>query len=156
MRWPVYGDINLVTWVTRVVTSGGLHPAVLYCNHTVQHSRPRTVGLLPRQQTTNYLIQIAKREKKKTKLQKGIQTSDGEEYGYSYISLLTTTNKPSRIYARCVYCTETVCPASKVITTRKLYKSRRNIQYLNTLIEVKRFERCVGTQVQFVLEKNGQ
>jgi hypothetical protein len=38
-------------------------------------------------------------------------------------------------------------PASRVTTTRKLYKSRRNIQYLDTLIEVKRFERCVGTQV---------
>jgi len=45
------------------------------------------------------------------------------------------------------------CPASRVITTRELYKSRGNIQYLDTLIEVKRFERCVGAQVQFVLEK---
>jgi hypothetical protein len=45
------------------------------------------------------------------------------------------------------------CLASRVITTtRKLYKSQRNIQYLDTLIEVERFERCVGTQMQFVLE----
>jgi hypothetical protein len=76
-----------------------------------------------------------------TKLQKEIQTSDWGGVIWVYISLLIT-----------------VLPvASKVKkTTRKLYKSRGNIQYLNTLIEVKRFERCIGTHVQFVLEKNSQ
>jgi hypothetical protein len=96
--------------------------------------------LLPRQQTTNYIIQIAKK-KKNTQLQKGLQTSDGEEHW------------SSRIYARCVTILYGNCPVSRVITTRKLYKSWRNIQYLDTLIELKRFERCAGTQVQFVLEK---
>jgi hypothetical protein len=42
------------------------------------------------------------------------------------------------------------------VTTRKLYKTRGIIQYLNTFIEVKRFERCISTQVQFVLEKSGR
>ena len=53
---------------------------------------------------------------------------------------------------RILYCD---CPASRVKKTRKLYKSRRDIQYLDTLIEVKSFERCVSTQVQLVLEKDG-
>jgi hypothetical protein len=74
--------------------------------------------------------------------------------GNLYISLLMT-NKPGRFYAKCGYCAGN-CPVSRVITTGILHKSRGNIQYLDMFIEIERFERCVGAQVQFALEKNGQ
>jgi hypothetical protein len=56
-----------------------------------------------------------------TMLQKGVQTNNGEEYGYTVHIFGHNKYAESNLYEmRILNCT---CPASRVITTRKLYKS---------------------------------
>ena len=78
-------------------------------------------------QDNNKLFHSDRQERKKkrmTKLQQGLQTSGGEEYGYTYsIFGKVESSMRNRLAGRV-----------KKTTGKKLYK-----QYLDTLIEVKRF-----------------
>jgi hypothetical protein len=147
MRWPVLKRYQSC-YLGDQGGGCGLHPTVII---TYGATQPPSDSRLATKTTNNNFFHSDRPERKKNQVSKR-NTNKRWEGILVYISLLTT-NKPSRIYVRCVTILYGNCPVSRVITTRKLYKSRRNIQYLNTLIELKRFERCVGTQVQFVLEK---